>query len=89
MGVSVFIQRKGEGVVISRDRVKGRSERAAEKNIWLLKPDARSAVVCIIGSQSLKQDMNPDLLYILILFGSMTLVGLLLMAFGDRLKQKR
>lgn len=33
--------------------------------------------------------MNPDLLYILTLFGSMTLVGLLLMAFGDKLKQKR
>lgn len=33
--------------------------------------------------------MNPDLLYILLLFGSMTAAGLLILAFGDKWKQKR
>lgn len=33
--------------------------------------------------------MNPDLLFILLLFGTMTALGLILLAFGDKLKQKR
>jgi hypothetical protein len=32
--------------------------------------------------------MNPDLLYILLLFGSMTVAGLLILAFADKWKQK-
>lgn len=33
--------------------------------------------------------MNPDLVFILLLFGAMTATGLILLAFGDSWKQKR
>lgn len=32
--------------------------------------------------------MNPDLVYILLLFGSITTLGLLILGFGDKWKQK-
>jgi len=33
--------------------------------------------------------MSSDLVYIFLLFGSMTAFGLILLAFGDKLKQRR